>query len=119
MPVAIPGPSFQPLGPTAPTIPLPAQPLATASQQQGQKVADQTLHQPPGPGYQPPAAPMGGTNKVVQQPMPQGFSALGGIGVMEKVEQRPMAQDTIIAPGNQSVVPVGGIAEVVQEKITH
>ena len=107
---------FQPFGPNGPTIPLPQQafipPTMAAPTQEGAPPVQTG-------GFQPPPPPMGGTNKVVQAPMPQNFSALGGIGVQEKVEQRPMAQDAVITPGNQPVIQGGKMAETVQEKITH
>lgn len=111
--------SYQPLGPNGPTIQIFPHAAPQQQQQQPQQIADTTLHAPQGPGYQPPVAPMGGTNKVVQQPMPQGFSALGSIGVQEKCEQRPMGQDTVVSPGNQSFIPQGSLPEVVTEKVTH
>jgi hypothetical protein len=121
------GTSFQPFGPHGPSIPLPPMP----QQPQQQQVAPQqapTHGQPaqqPGtpvqgaPGLFVPPQTMGGTNTVTQAPLPENFSALGSIGVQEKVEQRPMAQGPIVAPGNQSVVSGGSMPTVVGEKITH
>lgn len=116
MQVAPMGSSFQPLGPNGPTIPLPPQQYIPPTTQPAAQEGGQPVHTG---GFQAPPPPMGGTNTVVQAPMPQNFSALGSIGVQEKVEQRPMATDTVVTPGNQAVLQGGGIAQVVQEKITH
>ncbi len=124
------GADFQPFGPHGPRIPLP--PMPQQPQQQQQQAAPQQAQpthgqpaQQPGtpvagaPGLFVPPQTMGGTNTVTQAPLPENFSALGSIGVQEKVEQRPMAQGPIVAPGNQSVVPGGSMPTVVGEKITH
>lgn len=119
------GASFQPFGPHGPSIPLPPMPQqpqqAQAQQNQGQHQQPQQAGTPVAgaPGLFVPPQTMGGATTVVQAPLPENFSALGGIGVQEKVEQRPMAQGPIIAPGNQPVVQGNSIPQVVGEKITH
>lgn len=81
------------------TQPAPGQPPSVGGQQ---------IFPPSGPKYEPPQQ-AGVMGTVTQVPTPAGFNALGTNGVIQQPEQRPNGRDTVVAPGNQPMIPaVGG-----------
>jgi hypothetical protein len=98
----------------------PLVPLGTPQQpaQHYNHVGGQQVVPPAGSGYEPPIQ-AGVMGTVTQSPNPQGYSALGTNGVIAQPEQRPNGRDTVVAPGNQPMIPqVGGNGTMfVPEKI--
>jgi len=78
-----------------------------AEQQQPYDVAGTKFVPPAGSTYQPPNQ-AGVMNTVVHVATPQGHSALGTDGVIAQPTQRPMGQDTVVAPQNQAVITQAG-----------
>lgn len=91
-----------------------------ASQMRPYDVGGTKIVPPTGSTFQPPNQ-AGVMNNVVHVATPQGHSALGTDGVIAQPIQRPNSQDTVVAPGNQSVITQAGGAgtQFVPERISH